>query len=101
MIAKTTEQLKDTDFEKWWARHPWRIVKTDNQKLQHINMLWVYSIVCIMAATVPVLELIDISRWEDYKKEKTQLSGKQLKDKYSKLQIVRYDALSALQEKMK
>ena len=101
MIEKTVEQIEDENFEKWWARHPWRVVKVGNQKFVHINFLNVCSIVCVMAATVPVLELIDISRWEDYKKEKIQLSEKQLKEKYSNFQIFRYEALSTLQEKMK
>ena len=101
MIEKTADNYKDKDFQKWWARHPWHIVKINGRKVQHINMLLVYS--ALLASMVPlmVLEVVDLVKWEDYKKEKSILSENQLREKYSKFQIVRYDALSRLQKKMK
>ena len=101
MIEKTVEQFKDKDFQKWWARHPWRIVKVNGKKIQHINMLLVYSALLASMLPLMVLEVVDLVKWEGYKVEKTKLSENQLKEKYSEFQIVRYDAISKLQEKVK
>ena len=97
----TSEQFEDKAFQKWWARHPWCKVSVNNgPRYFHINMLLVYSWLCVGMAILGITEIVEICKWEKYKDDKCVLTEQQMKEKYSKFQTVRYDAYTRLQQKV-
>lgn len=98
----TLEKFNDKDFQKWWAHHPWRMIRVDEGKaVMHINMLNVYAAMLFVIAVGLATGFIDAVKWQQYKHQKVQLTEKQIQDKYSDFQIARYDAYTKLQQKIK
>lgn len=59
MIEKTLKEYDDEDFQKWWARHPWRKVKVidsyDTRPFYHINLLnWFSALTVAVGVSVAV-----------------------------------------------
>ena len=97
----TSKEFNDKNFQKWWARHPWCKVSVNNgPRYFHINMLLVYSWMVVGLGFLVGAGFIDILRWEKYKDDKIVLNEQQLQEKYSRFQILRYDALTKLQQKV-
>ena len=96
------QEFEDENFQKWWARHPWRMIRVDNGRvLMHLNMLIVYSAMLVVIGLGLCIGFVDAVKWQGYKHQKSQLTEKQIQDKYSKCQIARYDAYTKLQQKLK
>ncbi len=101
MIYKTIEEMEDKKFQKWWSHHPWRIVCVNNKKLVHINILLVSAIALLMEGALGIAGLSESTKYKQYKNVKSTLSEKQLKEKYSKGQIARFETYAAIDKKMK
>ena len=101
MIYKTAEEFRDANFQKWWAHHPWRLVCVNNEKLFHINMMLVFAAMLSAELALGVAGLAEAVKYKQYKDVKPTLSEKELKDKYSKGQIARFEKYAAIQKKIK
>lgn len=101
MIYKTAEELRDADFQKWWAHHPWRLVCVNNEKLFHINMMLIFAVMLSGYLALGVTGLTEAVKYKQYKTEKSNLSEKEMKEKYTKGQITRFETYTAVQRKFK
>ena len=85
----TLEEFNDKDFQKWWAHHPWRMIRVDEgHVVMHNNMLIVYAVMLTFIGLGLTAGFIDGVKWYQYKQEKSQLTEKQIQDKYSDFQIL-------------
>ena len=100
MIYKTVEEVNSEEFQKWWSHHPWRIVCVNNKKLVHINILLVAVIVMLGEFSLGIMGLYESMKYKQYKTVKPTLSEKQLKEKYSKGQIARFETYATIGKKM-
>ena len=101
MINKTVEEIQDEKFQKWWSHHPWRIVCVNNEKVFHINMLLVFAAILSAELALGVTGISEAVKYKQYKTVKPALSEKQLKEKYSKTQIARFETYSMIHKKIK
>lgn len=101
MIYKTVEEMKDENFQKWWAHHPWRVVCVDNKKLFHINIMLVFAAILSGCLALGITGLAEGVKYKQYKKAKSELAEKKLKEKYSKTQIARFETYSMIHKKIK
>ena len=101
MINKTAEEMKDTNFQKWWAHHPWRVVCVNNKKLLHINIVLIFAAMLSAELALGVAGISEAVKYKQYKTVKPVLSEKQLKEKYSKGQIVRFETYATMLKKLK
>lgn len=98
----TVEQFNDKNFQKWWAWHPWTVVRVGNgPKVMHKNMLLVSVAVLTTTFVLGCMTVAGVYKWQQYKKQKSELTEKQLQDKYSGLQKDRNDTCINFQQKVK